>query len=97
MNNNPNDRLMRFLQATPDQQTAIDRILDGKVDVGPKPRTGPLLLGMGAAAKFLGVSRGTLYRMLQAGRLQRVEILTGSFRVRREDVEAIAGQKEVAQ
>jgi excisionase family DNA binding protein len=46
---------------------------------------------MGPAAKLLGVSRGTLYRMLQAGRLSRVEILPGSFRVRREDVEAIAG------
>jgi excisionase family DNA binding protein len=86
---NPKERLMRFLQATPEQQAAIDHILEGKTE--PKPRTGPLLLGMGPAAKFLGVSRGTLYRMLQAGRLSRVEILPGSFRVRREDVEAIAG------
>ena len=88
---NPNERLMRFLQATPEQQAAIDHILEGKIEPEPKPRTGPLLLGMGPAAKFLGVSRGTLYRMLQAGRLSRVEILPGSFRVRREDVEAIAG------
>ena len=56
---NPNERLLRFLQATPDQQAAIDRILDGKVEPEAKPRTGPLLLGMGPAAKFLGVSRGT--------------------------------------
>ncbi len=55
---------MRFLQATPEQQAAIDRILDGKTDPEPKPRTGPLLLGMGPAAKLLGVSRDTLYRML---------------------------------
>jgi len=88
---NPNERLMRFRQATPEQQAAIDHILEGKIEPEPKPRTGPLLLGMGPAAKFLGVSRGTLYRMLQAGRLSRVEILPGSFRVRREDVEAIAG------
>ena len=88
---NPNERLMRFLQATPAQQSAVDRILEGKTEVEPKPRTGPLLLGMGPAAKYLGVSRGTLYRMLQAGRLSRVEILPGSFGVRREDVEAIAG------
>lgn len=87
---------MRFLQATPEQQSAIDRILDGRTEVETKPRTGPLLLGMGAAAKFLGVSRGTLYRMIQAGRLARVEILPDSFRVRREDVEAIAAPPETA-
>ena len=94
---NPNERLMRFLQASPQQQAAIDRVLDGTADASPKPRTGPLLLGMGPAARFLGVSRGTLYRMLQAGRLARVEILPGSFRVRREDIEALVGGKETLQ
>ena len=94
---NPNERLLRFLQATPDQQAAIDRILDGKAEPEVKPRTGPLLLGMGPSAKFLGVSRGTLYRMFQAKRLERVEILPGSFRVRREDIEAIVDRKAEAQ
>jgi excisionase family DNA binding protein len=97
MNTNPNERLMRFLQATPEQQSAIDRILEGKPEAETKPRTGPLLLGMGPAAKYLGVSRGTLYRMIQAGKLKRVEILPGSSRVRREDVEAIVDGKERAQ
>jgi excisionase family DNA binding protein len=94
---NPNERLMRFLQASPEQQSAIDRILEGKPEAEAKPRTGPLLLGMGPAAKYLGVSRGTLYRMIQAGKLKRVEILPGSSRVRREDVEAIVDGKERAQ
>jgi excisionase family DNA binding protein len=34
---NPNDRLMRFLQATPEMQAAIDRVLEGKI--GPSPVT----------------------------------------------------------
>lgn len=89
---NGNERLLRFLQATPAQQAAIDRILEGKAEVETAPRTGPLLLGMGPAAKYLGVSRGTLYRMIQAGRLARVQV-PGSFRVRREDLEAVAAGK----
>ncbi len=31
MPTNPNERLMRFLQATPEQQEAIDRILEGRI------------------------------------------------------------------
>ena len=48
---------------------------------------------MGPAAQFLGVSRSTLWRMIQAGRLERVEVFTNSYRVRREDLEAIAAGK----
>ena len=33
--NNPNERLMRFLQASPEQQAAIDRILEGRL--APQP------------------------------------------------------------
>ena len=95
MSNQGNERLMKFLQATPEQQVAIDRILDGFLEV---PRTsGPLLLGMGAAAKRLGVSRATLWRMIQARRLVKVEVLPGSFRVRCADIEGIAAGKAVAQ
>lgn len=91
---NPNERLLRFLQATPEQQAMVDRILEGRL--APEPPspvvTGPLLVGMGAGAKLLGVSRATLWRMIRAGRLEKVELLPGSFRVRRADVEAIAGK-----
>lgn len=34
---NPNGRLLRFLQATPEMQAAIDRILDGKSEPAPVP------------------------------------------------------------
>jgi len=57
--------------------------------VAPEPPKGPLLLGMGAGAKLLGVSRATFWRMIKAGRLTKVEVLPGSFRVRRSDIEAI--------
>lgn len=88
--NNPNERLLRFLQATPEQQAAIDRILEGKMEQALAPVTGPLLLGMGTGAKLLGVSRATFWRIIRAGRLTKVEVLPGSFRVRRGDVEALA-------
>src|SRR5262245_49334004 len=92
---NANERILRFLQATPEQQELIDRILDGKVVEMPAAPTGPLLLGMGAGAKLLGVSRSTLWRMILARKLAKVEVLPGSFRVRRADIEALAQGMEV--
>ena len=51
---------------------------------------GPLLMGIGAGAKFLGVSRATLWRACVAGRLAKVELFPGSYRVRRDDLVALA-------
>ena len=93
---NPNERLLRFLQASPEQQAMIDRILEGRLAPEPPAPNGPLLIGMGAGSRLLGVSRATLWRMIKAGRLDRVEVLPGSFRVRRADVEAIANGRGVA-
>jgi len=90
----PNDLLMRFLQATPEQQTSIERILDGKSEAPRPAPTGPLMMMMGDAAKLLGVSRATIWRMVKLGKLERVEILPGTFRVRRTDVEAVVGKAE---
>jgi excisionase family DNA binding protein len=89
-----NERLVQFLNASSEQQEAIDAILSGKQ---PEARagSGPLLLGMTNAAKFLGVSRATLWRMIRAGRLARIEVLPGSYRVRRRDLLAIADGKGV--
>ncbi len=91
-NPNPNDRLMRFLQATAEQQAAIDRILEGKMDRPPEPPKGPLLMMIKDAAALLGVHRATIWRLVKAGRLEAVELL-GSVRIRRADVEAIANGK----
>lgn len=93
-NGNGNERLLKFLQATPEQQAAIDRILEGKMEAPRPAPSGPLLLGMSAAAKLLGVSRPTLWRMVKAGKLSKVEVLPGSFRVRRADIEGIANRQE---
>ncbi len=86
---NANERLLRFLQATPAQQAAIDQILDGKMPSNESRATGPLLMGMTQASKFLGVSRATLWRIITQGRLSKVEILPGSYRVRRSDLEQL--------
>ena len=91
-NSESNERLLRFLGATPEQQVAIDRILEGKVGAPRPVPSGPLLMMMGDAAKLLGVSRATIWRMVKLGKLERVEILPGTFRVRRMDVEAMAGR-----
>ena len=78
----PNERLMRILQASPEQLAAIDRVLEGTTEPARPERKGPFLLKMGDAASLMGVSRATLWRMLNLGRLTRVEILPATFRVR---------------
>jgi excisionase family DNA binding protein len=83
------ERLKRLFEASPEQLGAIDGILEGKFQTKAAEPVGPLLMGMKAAAKFLGVSRTTLWRMVIAGRLKRVEVLPGSFRLRRVDLDAI--------
>jgi len=88
---NPNERLLKILQASPEIQTEIDKLLEGRPPAPyPEAPTGPLLLGMSAAAKFIGCSRATLWRIVKAGRLTKVEILPGSYRLRRADLLALA-------
>jgi hypothetical protein len=88
------DLLAAVVAATPDRKEAALRVLRGAVqEPAARPATGPLLMGMGAGAKFLGVSRATLWRACLAGRIQKVELFHGSYRVRREDLEALAAGK----
>jgi predicted DNA-binding transcriptional regulator AlpA len=91
------DRLKRLFAASSEQMQAIDGILESRIQEKPATMSGPLLMGMSASAKLLGVSRATLWRMTKAGMLQKIEVLPGSFRLRRADLEAIAaGQKKIA-
>lgn len=86
-----NDRLVRILQATPEQQQAIDRILSNEPPPSSTaPITGPMLYNMTKAARFLGVSRTTLWRIIQAGHLNRVEVMAGTFRIRHQDLLTLA-------
>ena len=76
---------------------AIDGILESGIQAKATATSGPLLMGMSAAATFLGVSRVTLWRMIKGGMLTKIEILPGTFRIRRADLEAIAaGQRKIA-
>jgi len=81
------ERLLRLLRSSPEQQAAIDRILEGRVEAPHPAPSGPRLMMMGDAARLLGVSRTTIWRMMKLGKLEGVEILPGTVRVRRSDVE----------
>jgi predicted DNA-binding transcriptional regulator AlpA len=92
---NSEERLKRLFAASQEQMQAIDGILESGIREKSMAMSGPLLLGMTASAKLLGVSRATLWRMIKGGLLQKIEVLPGSFRLRRADLEAIAaGQKK---
>jgi hypothetical protein len=85
--------LQAVLAASDEKKDHALRVLRGEIPAGSGQKSdvnGPLLLGMGAGAKFLGVSRATLWRVMRAGKIQRVELFAGSYRVRREDLEALA-------
>jgi predicted DNA-binding transcriptional regulator AlpA len=92
---NTDERLKKLLDASPEQVRAIDGILERRTSETLQVTHGPLLMGMSASAKFLGVSRATLWRMIKAGPLQKVEVLPGSFRLRRADLEAIAAGRRM--
>ena len=88
------ERFRKLLEATPTQLEVVDRVLQGWFPQEGNASEGPLLLGMTAAAKLLGVSRATLWRMVKAGRLEKIEVLPRSFRLRRSDVEAVAAGRK---
>lgn len=56
----------------------------------------PILLTVNEAANTLRIGRSTLYAMMARGELPRVRI-AGATRIRRADVERLAGLKEAAQ
>lgn len=89
-----NDDLIRAVFTAPEEaKSRALAILNGQET--PEPAAGPLLLSMGEAANLLGVSRATLWRMIRAGRLEKVEIYSGAFRLRRSDIRDLVNGKVV--
>jgi len=82
------DLMSAALTAPEARRAEALRVLRGEVAAAPSPRSeGPLLLAMGKAAQYMGVSRPTMWRMIRDGRLEKIEVLAGSFRMRRADLD----------
>jgi excisionase family DNA binding protein len=92
-----NDDLIRAVFTADDKakERALE-ILEGRDGSPSRPEdNGPLLLSMGEAAALLHVSRATLWRTIKAGRLPKVELYPGAFRLRRSDVLSLVNGKAV--
>jgi excisionase family DNA binding protein len=50
---------------------------------------GPKLMNLGNAAKYLSVSRATLYRMIESGKIDPVNLYENTKRIRKADLDAI--------
>jgi excisionase family DNA binding protein len=95
-----NDDLIRAVfTATDEAKTKALAILEGREPPALSnvegSASGPLLLSMGEAAALLHVSRATLWRTIKSGRLPKVELYPGAFRLRRSDILAIVNGKAV--
>ena len=90
-----NDELIQAVfTATDEAKERALEILEGKEP--PAVDDDIALLRMGEAAQKLHVSRATLWRTIRAGRLERVELFPGSFRVRRRDVISLVNGEAVS-
>ena len=82
--------LQAMASATAERRLAALRLLRGET-TAPVVDERPLLYTVTEAAQRLNVSRSTCWRIIRAGRLTKVEIYPGCERLRRADVEALAG------
>lgn len=94
MSVNNDDLIRAVFIATDEAKAKALAILEGRNN--PDTTSVPLLLTMGEAASLLNTSRATLWRILKRGRLQKVELYPGAFRLRRADVVSLANGKAVA-
>ena len=79
------ERMQMILSAPPATLVRIDAILQGTDTLTPQPDEDCRLVTFTAAAKRMGVSRPTVYRLARAGRLEVVP-LNGVNRIRLQSV-----------
>ena len=92
-----NDRLIQAVfTATDDAKESALEILEGRAISSSESLSDPLLLQMGDAAKLLNISRATLWRMIRAGRLNKIEIYPNAYRLRRSDILDLVAGKEAS-
>lgn len=83
--------LQAVATAPPDRYAAILRAASaaGSQRIAEPDR--PLLYSVSQAAARLNISRCSVWRAIRAGRLKKIELYPGFERLRRADVEALAG------
>jgi len=93
-----NDRLIQAVfTASNDAKAQALKILEGADDTPSRPHSEePLLMTMGQACELIPCSRATLWRIIKAGRLPKVEIYPNAYRLRRADVIAMANGELVS-
>lgn len=85
----PAEFLSAALAAPPDRLRAALRVL--RAETAPPQTDQTLFLSMAEAARLLRVSRSTVWKLVRIGRLKKTRIYDGFERLRRADVEALAG------
>lgn len=83
--------LTALAKASPKQQQAALRYLNGEPPAEPAGDESPLLYSVSQAARRLNVSRSTIWRICKARNIRKIELYPGAYRIRRADVEAVAG------
>lgn len=96
MNTVTNDEIIQAVfTATDAAKSRALSILQGEESATIESLQEPLLLGMGQAAKLMGLSRATLWRLIKSGRLEKVELYPGSYRVRKSDILTLIAESGV--
>ncbi len=94
MSVNNDDLIRAVFTATDEAKERALPILQGRDGSPSRPQdSSPLLLSMGEAASLLHISRATLWRTIKSGRLQKVELYPGAFRLRRADIIALVNPR----
>lgn len=87
------DLIGKWLSATDESKERALEILEGK-NLSSE-NDGPLLLSMGETCELMGLSRSSLWRLIKSGRLEKIELHPGSFRIRRADILSLIAESGV--